>query len=167
MLVDSHPLCVWAHLYSYSTRRVSPSLYEMEGSNERSLTQARAQESTSRHRNLARGQSSATVREKVSKQSGKRARSTERVRKEADTEDQSSVAASVNPEPADETGEMGDMGQSSGQGALDTCRPARQQRGLGQQRRQERTMAPPPSRAPRIPVWGEEPKRVPGCRIGP
>ena len=158
--------CVWAHLYSYSTRRVS-SLYEMESPNGRLLTQARAQESTSRHRNLARGQSSATVREKVPKQSGKRARSTERVRKEADTEDQSSAAASLHPEPAEATGEMGDMGQSSGQGALDTRRPARQQRGLGQQLRQERTMAPPPSRGPRILAGGEEPKRAPGFRIGP
>ena len=138
----------------------------MEGSNERSLTQARAQESTSRHRNPVRGQSSATVQGKVSKQSGKRARNMERVREEADTEDQSSAPASLHPEPAEATGEIGVMGQSSGQGDLDTRHPTRPQRGLGQQLRRERTMAPPPSRGPRILTGGEEPKRAPGCYIG-
>ena len=119
MLVDSHPLCVCAHLHSYSTCRVSL-LYKMEENNERTLTQARAQESDSRHRNPAHGQSSATIREKVSKQAGKRARSAERVLEEADTEAQTSAAATVNPEPAEATGEVGNAEQSSGQAALDT-----------------------------------------------
>ena len=126
----------------------------MEGSNERSLTQARAQESTSRHRKPAHGQSSATVREKVSKQTGKRARNTDRVREEAELEDGSSAAASSHPEPAEATGETGETGDSSGQGALDTRRQraTRQQRGLGQQQQRARTMAPPPPRGPRIPA---------------
>ena len=92
----------------------------MEGSNERSLTQARAQELSSRHRNPARGQSSATVREKVSNKSGKRARSAERVREGANTEAQLSAAASLHLEPAEATGKVGNAEQSSGQAALDT-----------------------------------------------
>ena len=95
-------------------------LYKMEAANERTLTQARAQELSSRHRNPAHGQSSATIREKVSKQAGKRARSAERVLEEADTEAQSSAAATVNPEPAEATREVGNAEQSSGQAALDT-----------------------------------------------
>ena len=122
MLVDSHPLCVCAHLHSYSTCRVSL-LYKMEAANERTLmTQARAHESDSRHRNPAHGQSSATVREKVSKQTGKRARNTDRVREEAELEDpqSSSAAASLHPEPAEATGDTGETGDSPGQGDRNT-----------------------------------------------
>ena len=119
VLVDSHPLCVCAHLHSYSTCRVSL-LYKMEAANERTLTtQARAHDSESRHRNPAHGQSSAPIREKVLKRGGKRARSADRVQEEADTGVQPS-AVTVNTEPAEATGEGGNAEQSSGQAALDT-----------------------------------------------
>jgi hypothetical protein len=123
-------------------------LYKMEAANERTLTQARAHESESRHRNPAHGQSPAPIREKVLKRGGKRTRSKDRVQEEADTGVQPS-AATVNTESAEATGAMDEEEQTPAQGVRETQLLSRHERGMGQQRRRAPIMPPPQSRNPR------------------